>query len=361
MRSRYALVIILALASSLLPLPVSAQNAPESFAPLVKAEKASVVNISTRQVIKVQQQSPFGDPQMDEFFYRFFGGQRPPREQVRQSLGSGFVISADGFILTNNHVVDKAKDIKVAFADGRVLEAKLIGRSPEIDIALIKVEASGLPAVTLGDSDVLEVGDWVMAIGNPFGLSHTVTAGIVSAKGRVIGVGPYDNLIQTDAAINPGNSGGPLFNTKGEVVGINTLIIAKGQNLGFAVPMNMVKEVLPSIKAKGRPDMGWLGVDAQSLTPEIAEALGMPEPIGAIVRSVAKGSPAEKAGLLRGDVIVEMDGKKILDPAELPRMVAFGHIGKTVTFKVLRQGKALEIKAVVEPRPENQETGIRRQ
>ena len=360
MRSGYTLVIILALFLPLLPRPASAQNAPESFAPLVKAEKASVVNISTRQVIKVQQQSPFGDPQMDEFFYRFFGGQRPPREQVRQSLGSGFVISADGYILTNNHVVDKAKDIKVAFADGRVLEAKLIGRSPEIDIALIKVEASGLPAVKLGDSDVLEVGDWVMAIGNPFGLSHTVTAGIVSAKGRVIGVGPYDNLIQTDAAINPGNSGGPLFNTKGEVVGINTIIIATGQNLGFAVPINMVKEVLPSVKAKGRPDMGWLGVDAQSLTPEIAEALGMTEPVGAIVRSVVKGSPAEKAGLLRGDVIVEMDGKKILDPAELPRMVAFGHIGKTVTFKVLRQGKSLEVKAVVEPRPEHQETGIHR-
>ena len=358
MSSRYILVIVLALILSSLPPPAFAQKAPESFAPLVKAEKASVVNISTRQVVKVQQPSPFGDPQMDEFFYRFFGGQRPLREQVLQSLGSGFIISADGYILTNNHVVDKAKDIKVAFDDGRILEAKLIGRSPEIDIALIKVETSGLPAVTLGDSDALEVGDWVMAIGNPFGLSHTVTAGIVSAKGRVIGVGPYDNLIQTDAAINPGNSGGPLFNTKGEVVGINTVIIAAGQNLGFAVPINMVKEVLPSIKAKGRPDMGWLGVDAQSITPDIAEALGMPEPIGAIVRSVVKGSPAEKAGLLRGDVIVEMDGKKILDPAELPRMVAFGHIGKTVTFKVLRKGKALEIKAVVEPRPEHQETGF---
>ena len=353
MRSGYTLVIILALFLPLLPRPASAQNAPESFAPLVKAEKASVVNISTRQVIKVQQQSPFGDPQMDEFFYRFFGGQRPPREQVRQSLGSGFVISADGYILTNNHVVDKAKDIKVAFADGRVLEAKLIGRSPEIDIALIKVEASGLPAVTLGDSDALEVGDWVVAIGNPFGLSHTVTAGIVSAKGRVIGVGPSDDLIQTDAAINPGNSGGPLFNIRGEVVGINTVIIASGQNLGFAVPITMVKEILPSIKEKGRPDMGWLGVSAQSLTPDLAAALGVAEPIGVVVTGVVKGGPAEKAGLQRRDVIIELDGKKILDPAELPRMVAFGHIGKSVSLKVVRQGKPLTLDAVIALKPGN--------
>jgi serine protease Do len=265
---------------------------------------------------------------------------------VRQSLGSGFVISPDGYILTNNHVIDKARDIRVAFQDGKVLEAKLVGRSPEIDIALIKVEASGLPAVRFGDSDALEVGDWVMAIGNPFGLSHTVTKGIVSAKGRVIGAGPYDDLIQTDAAINPGNSGGPLFNMKGEVVGINTMILAQGQNLGFAVPVNMVQETLPSLKTKGRPDLGWLGVDAQAVTPEIAE------PLGAIVRGVIKGGPADKAGLQRGDVITELDGKKVLVAAEIPRMIAFGHIGKTVTFTVLRQGKTLEIKAVVAAMPE---------
>jgi serine protease Do len=191
-----------------------------------------------------------------------------------------------------------------------------------------------------------------MAIGNPFGLSHTVTKGIVSAKGRVIGAGPYDNLIQTDAAINPGNSGGPLFNLRGEVIGINTMILATGQNLGFAVPINMVKEILASLKERGRPQLGWLGVDAQNVTPDIAAALGMPEPIGAIIKGVVKGSPAEKSGLKRGDVIVELDGRKILDPAELPRMIAFGHIGKTVTFKVLRQGKAMEIKALVEAMPE---------
>jgi serine protease Do len=350
--SSLSIISLIAVMLSFLPVTASAAAAPESFAPLVKAQKSSVVNISTRQVIRVKQASPFGDPQMDQFFYRFFGGQQPQKEQVRQSLGSGFVISADGFILTNNHVVDKAKDIKVSFDDGRVLEAKLIGRSPEIDIALIKVEAEKLQAVTFGDSDVLEVGDWVMAIGNPFGLSQTVTKGIVSAKGRVIGAGPYDDLIQTDAAINPGNSGGPLFNTKGEVIGINTLILAAGQNLGFAVPMNMVKEVLPSLREKGRPDIGWLGVDAQNMTPEIAEALGMTDPIGAIVKSVSTGGPADKAGLLRGDVIIELDGKKILSAAELPRMIAFGHIGKTVTFKVGRQGRTIEVKVLVEKRPE---------
>ena len=341
---------------SLFVVPVSAhaQPAPESFAPLVKKETPSVVNISTRQVVKVRQQSPFGDPEMDQFFNRFFGNA-PQREQVRQSLGSGFIISTDGYILTNNHVVDKATDIKVALADGRIFEAKLIGKSPEIDIALIKIKAEGLPAVTLGDSNALEVGDWVVAIGNPFGLSQTVTAGIVSAKSRVVGIGPYDDLIQTDAAINPGNSGGPLFNTRGEVVGINTVIIASGQNLGFSVPINMVKEVLPAIKEKGRPDMGYLGVSVQPVTPDLAAALGLPEPVGALVTSVTKGGPADKAALKRGDVIVDLNGKKILDPSELPRMVAFGHIGKTVTLKVLRQGKPLELKAVVELMPEKQQ------
>jgi len=345
------LIPFLFLAFFVFPLSSNSASAPESFAPLVKKEMPAVVNISTRQVVKVQQPSPFGDPQMDEFFYRFFGG-RPPREQVRQSLGSGFIISTDGYILTNNHVVDMARDIKVALSDGRIMDAKLVGKSKEIDIALIKVEATGLPSVVLGDSDALEVGDWVLAIGNPFGLSHTVTAGIVSAKGRVIGVGPYDDLIQTDAAINPGNSGGPLFNTNGDVVGINTVIIATGQNLGFAVPISMVKEVLPSIREKGRPDMGWLGVSAQAVTPDLAAAVGLTEPIGALINGITKGSPADKAGLRRGDVIVELDGKKILDPSELPRMVAFGHIGKTVTLKVIRQGTPVDITAVVELKPE---------
>jgi serine protease Do len=354
MKRSFAFIVVALLLFLIGSSAALAQPAPESFAPLVKQLNNLVVNISTRQVVQVRQQSPFGDPQMDEFFYRFFGGQPPQREQVRQSLGSGFLISADGYILTNNHVVDKAKDIRVALSDSRVLEAKLVGTSPELDVALIKVEADGLPAASLGDSEAIEVGDWVMAIGNPFGLSHTVTKGIVSAKGRVIGAGPYDNLIQTDAAINPGNSGGPLFDLKGNVIGINTMILAQGQNLGFAVPINMVREVLADLKERGRPRLGWLGVDAQNVTPDIAAALGMPEPYGAIIKGVVKGSPAEKAGFRRGDVIVELDGRKILDPAELPRMVAFGHIGKTVVFKVLRQSQPVEIKAKIEAMPEKQ-------
>ncbi|MFA5073680.1 MAG: trypsin-like peptidase domain-containing protein [Nitrospirota bacterium] len=335
----------------LVPFITDARSPSGSIAPLVKKLMPAVVNISTKQVVKARQQSPFGDPQRDEFFYRFFGNA-PEREQVRQSLGSGFLISSDGFILTNNHVVDMATDIKVALADGRIFDAKLIGKAIELDIALIKIDAEKLPSVVLGDSEITEVGDSVIAIGNPFGLSHTVTTGIISAKGRVIGVGPYDNLIQTDAAINPGNSGGPLFNSAGEVVGINTVIIASGQNLGFAVPITMVKELLPSIKEKGKPDMGWLGVEAQPLTPDLAAALGLPEPMGALVTRVTKDGPAEKAGLKRGDVIVELDGKKILIPAELPRMVAFGHINKAVTLKVIRQSKTILLKAIIELRPD---------
>lgn len=352
MKFRSTVVVLFSvMAMALFPVLSFAKVAPASFAPLVKKHMPAVVNISTKQVVKVRRQSPFGDPRMDEFFSPFFGGA-PPRERVRQSLGSGFIISADGYILTNNHVVDRAQDIKVALADGRILEATLVGKAPEIDIALIKVKAKALPFVRMGNSDKLEVGDWVLAIGNPFGLSHTVTAGIVSAKGRVIGIGPFDDLIQTDAAINPGNSGGPLFNIAGEVVGINTVIIAKGQNLGFAVPSSMVQELLPSIKKKGRPDMGYLGVKAQALNDELAAALGLPEPIGALITAVVKGSPAAKAGLRRGDVIMELDGKKVLDPSELPRMVAFGKIGKAVTLKILRQSKSLEIKAVIALRPE---------
>jgi serine protease Do len=331
----------------------SARSGAGSLAPLVKKLMPSVVNISTKQVIKAQQQSPFGDPSRDQFFHRFYGNA-PEQDQVRQSLGSGFIISADGYILTNNHVVDKATDIKVALADGRVFDAKLVGKSPELDIALIKIEGQGFPSVSLGDSETAEVGDMVIAIGNPFGLSHTVTSGIISAKGRVIGVGPYDNLIQTDAAINPGNSGGPLFDSSGEVLGINTVIIASGQNLGFAVPISMVKELLPSIKAKGKPDMGWLGVEAQPVTPDLAAAFGLAEPMGAVITRITKGGPAEKAGLKRGDVIVELDGKKIVVPGELPRMVAFGHIGKTVKLKVLRQGQTMVLKALIEVRPEKQ-------
>ena len=239
---------------------------PLSFADLAERIKPAVVNISTTKIIKTTRQgSPFGD----EFFERFFGGDdtfrrffgNTPREFKQRSLGSGFIITRDGYIFTNNHVVEKADKIKVRLSSGKEYDAKVVGKDSKTDLALIKINASNsLPVVDLGDSDRLRVGEWVLAIGNPFGLEQTVTAGIVSAKGRVIGSGPYDNFIQTDASINPGNSGGPLFNMEGKVVGINTAIVAQGQGIGFAIPVNMAKDVMDDLKSKGKVTRGWLGI-----------------------------------------------------------------------------------------------------
>ena len=322
---------------------------PASFAGLVKQVGPSVVNISTTQLIRPQDES--NDALLEELYRRFYGGA-PKRETQRKSLGSGFVISPDGFILTNNHVVENAKDIKVKLLDGTVKEAKLIGADEKTDLALVKIDAKGLPAVKLGDSDALEVGDWVIAIGNPFGLSRTVTAGIVSAKGREIGAGPFDDFIQTDAPINPGNSGGPLFNMAGEVVGINTMINAAAQNIGFAIPVNIAKIVVRDLKESGKVVRGWLGASAQAVTPELAEAFHMKEPQGLAVTGVEKGSPAEQAGLKTGDIILEFGGKKIEHPAELPWMVASSPIGTQVPLKVLRGGSPLTLTATIAPMPE---------
>jgi len=256
------------------------------------------------------------------------------------------VISADGYILTNNHVVHEATEIKVKLADGKEYDAKVVGRDLKTDLALLKAEgASGLHALQLGDSDSLKVGNWVVAIGSPFGLEQTVTAGIVSAKGRVIGSGPYDNFIQTDASINPGNSGGPLLNTKGEVIGINTAIFSQsGGNvgIGFAIPVNMAKEIVPQLKDKGRVTRGWLGVGIQKITPELSKSFGLKDEKGALVAQVVKGGPADKGGIETGDVIVEFDGNKVSDSNELPRMVAPLSVGKTVTVKVLRGGNVVD-------------------
>ncbi len=222
-----------------------------------------------------------------------------------------FVIDREGYILTNNHVVEKASSIKVKLSDEKEYDAKIIGRDPKTDIALIKIDVNHeLPSATFGDSDKLEVGDWVVAIGNPFGLEHTVTAGIVSAKGRVIGAGPYDDFIQTDASINPGNSGGPLLNLKGEVVGINTAIVSSGQGIGFAIPINVVQDLLPQLKSKGKIARGWLGVVIQKITPEIAKSFKLKEAEGALVSDVMEDGPAEKAGIKRGDVIISYQWKE---------------------------------------------------
>jgi serine protease Do len=323
----------------------------EIFVALAEKLSPAVVNISTVQKSAKQgerplrgfrqpfrEREPFGTDPFREFFERFFG-ELPP--QARQSLGSGFIIHPQGFILTNNHVIEEADKIRVILRDEREFEARLIGRDAKTDLALLKVEAKeSLPAVPLGNSGALRIGEWVLAIGNPFGLSHTVTAGIVSAKGRIIGAGQYDDFIQTDASINPGNSGGPLFNTQGEVVGINTAIIAGGTGIGFATPINLVKELLPQLHEKGKVTRGWLGVVIQKVTPELAHSFHLQKPAGALVADVMDGSPAAKAGLLRGDVITVFDGATIHDMHELPRAVANTPVGKQVKVEALRQGKA---------------------
>jgi serine protease Do len=310
---------------------------PANFSELAEKVRPGVVNI---QVVKRVKNAGF------EFPFPFRIPENPHGGPELQGVGSGFVISADGYILTNNHVVHEATEIKVKLADGKEYDAKVVGRDLKTDLALLKAEgASGLHALQLGDSDSLKVGNWVVAVGSPFGLEQTVTAGIVSAKGRVIGSGPYDNFIQTDASINPGNSGGPLLNMEGEVVGINTAIFSQsGGNvgIGFAIPVNMAKEIAPQLKEKGHVTRGWLGVGIQKITPELAKSFGLKEEKGALVSQVVKGGPADKGGLETGDVIVEFDGKKVSDSNELPRMVASIPIGKAVSVKVLRAGSLVD-------------------
>ena len=326
--------------------------APETFADLAQKISAAVVNISTEKTVKRPQvtrrmpgmpgpgPSPFGpeDP-FREFFERFFGDM--PKEFKSRSLGSGFIFDKDGFIITNNHVIEGADKIKVKLMDGREFKATIKGRDPMTDMALIKIDSPShdLPALPLGDSNAIRVGDWVMAVGNPFGLSHTVTVGIISAKGRVIGAGPYDDFLQTDASINPGNSGGPLVNLNGEVVGINSAIVASGQGIGFAIPSSMAKSIIPQLKEKGTVVRGMLGVQIQVVTPELAKSFGLKEPMGALVAEVNPDSPAAKVGVQRGDIITEFDGTPIKEMHELPRLVANTAPGKSSTLKVLRQGK----------------------
>jgi len=335
--------------SSILP------AAPGSFSSLVKKAKSSVVNISTVKTIAGGLAHPFSfggpsgpnDP-LKDFFDRFFGDQMP-KDFKQKNLGSGFIIDKQGFILTNNHVVEKADEITVKLADGKSFLANIVGRDPKTDLALIRIESDQeLIPLPMGDSESLEVGDWVVAMGNPFGLDNTVTAGIVSAKYRHIGAGPYENFIQTDASINPGNSGGPLLNTRCEVIGINTVIFSQtggSIGIGFAIPINMAKEILEQLKT-GRVVRGWLGVMIQKITPELKAKLGLEDEQGALVADVSSGSPAEKAGIQRGDVIVSFDGKKINEMNDLPYIVASTPIGKAVPVKVVRKGREriLEVK-----------------
>ena len=328
---------------------------PHSFADLAEKVQPAVVNISTTSIVKVPgnpfsqffgpgDQGPSGD-----FFHHFFS-ENPDREMKQQSLGSGFIINRDGYIITNNHVVENAEEIKVKLSDGREYKAKVIGRDAKTDLALIKISSvfENLPVIELGDSDKMRVGDWVLAVGNPFGLEHTVTQGIISATGRVIGSGPYDDFLQTDAPINPGNSGGPLVNLKGEVIGINTAIVPGGQGIGFAIPSSLAKSVISQLKEKGKVVRGWIGVSIQTVTPDLAKSFGMKEPRGALVGDVVKEGPADKGGVKQGDIIVSFGGKKVKNANDLPRIVAETPVGKSVEVAVIRGGKEVQLTVKVE-------------
>ena len=331
--------------------PIAPRGVPGSFADLAERVSGGVVNIQTSRTMQQGQQMP---RQFEEFFHGspfedlFRQHGEPQREFKRSALGTGFVISPDGYIVTNNHVIEKVDTITVAFEDGTEFEATVAGRDPKTDIALIRVEADReLFALPLGDSDRVRPGEWVVAIGNPFGLGHTVTAGIISAKHRIIGQGSYDDFIQTDAAINFGNSGGPLINLAGEVIGVNTAINPRANTIGFAVPINMAKGILPQLRASGRVTRGWLGVVIQRITPDISEHLDLEDETGALVSRVMSDGPADEAGIEHGDVIVEFNGQDIEDWNDLPRVVASTPVGKKVKVVVLRDGKRKTIKAKI--------------
>lgn len=318
---------------------------PDSFSNVYKETKDAVVNISTTKVIKRVH------PQMDdEFFKRFFGNDfgnmvpQQPREYKSSALGSGFIIESSGLIITNNHVVDGADEIIVKLNDEHKFAAKVIGRDPLTDLALIKIDPKGvkLNTLPLGDSDKADIGDWVIAIGNPMGLEWTLTAGIISAKGRELGSGPYDNFMQTDASINPGNSGGPLINMNGQVVAINTAIIPSGQGLGFAIPVNMLKQLLPKLKT-GSVKRGWLGVSVQSIDEKLAKGFGLSDTKGALIANVTKGDPADKGGMKSGDIVTKINGKDVSDSKDLVNMIGAMSPGQSVSLDVLRDKKPVKL------------------
>lgn len=345
----------------------------KAFASIAEKDSPAVVSIKANQAITQTYSGdwPFGDsPFDDEFFQQFFGRQfrrQQPQQQQRQPQqrkiirpvqGSGFIVSKDGYILTNNHVVEDAEKITVTLLDGRELQAKLVGTDPSTEVAVIKIDANDLHSLEMADSDTLEVGEWVIAIGNPFGLSHTVTVGIVSAKGRSgLGLSTYEDFIQTDAAINPGNSGGPLINLDGKVVGINTAIVGANINIGIglAIPINMAKSVYDQLVQKGKVVRGFLGVTIQDITPDLAESFKLKDTKGAIVPDVTPDSAAAKAGLKAGDIVVAFDGQPIEKAAEFQRRVAMKKPGSEVEITVLRDGKKQTLTAKLEERPSDEQ------
>jgi serine protease Do len=343
-----------ALAAAVLSVSPAFADLPD-FKAIVKSNQASVVNISTTQQVASRgmpgmQELPKGLPPGFEEFFGPFGGHPQPGPREGHSLGSGFIISADGQILTNAHVVDGADSIVVKLADNSEKAAKVIGLDKASDVALLKIEASGLQAVKLGDSSALEVGDWVLAIGSPFGLEHTATQGIVSALGRSLPDGNYVPFIQTDVAVNPGNSGGPLFNTSGEVVGINSQIFSRSggyMGLSFAIPVNVATNVARQLAASGRVERGWLGVGIQGMSAELARSFGLDKPTGALVGQVDKNGPAIRSGLRSGDVILAFNGRPINEHSDLPPMVGETAPGTSVTLKVWRDKKTETIPVTV--------------
>jgi serine protease Do len=342
--------------------PPRAEGGRPSFAALVSQVEPAVVHLKVTSVVKTA--APEGLPDWfgeDGPFRGLPLPGRPPRGEFKQQgAGSGFIIRGDGVVLTNHHVVNGAKEITVVLSDGREFPGRVLGRDAKTDLAVVKIDGHGLPVARLGDSDTVRVGDWVVAIGNPFGLSNTVTAGIVSAKGRTI-AGPYDDFIQTDAPINPGNSGGPLFDEHGNVVGINSAIFTQGGGnigIGFAIPINMAKKLVPELEQHGHVTRGWLGVSIQKLTPELAESLGVDAARGVLVASVMPNAPAATAGLQPGDVILRYDGKPLDAHTALPPLVAATPIGTTVPVEIMRDGKTKTLEVTVTKLAEPVEIGV---
>jgi serine protease Do len=332
---------------------------PENFSVLAKDVSPAVVHIRVEKSVpggaaefRQFENHPFQkDDRFKNFFDHFFGG-RSPRDFKQNGLGTGFIIDKDGYIVTNNHVVENAEKIKVVLKDKREFDAEVVGRDPQTDLALIKIDAGGdLPTARLGSSDNLQVGEWVAAIGSPFGLEQTVTAGIVSAKGRVIGSGPYDDFIQTDASINPGNSGGPLINMQGEVVGINTAIIAGGQGIGFAIPIGLANSIIAQLKSDGEVTRGWLGITVQDLKEDLAEYYGVGGKKGVLVASVIPDDPADQAGIKPNDIITDLNGEKVTTSRELTAKSATLTVGESATVTVLRDGKQKTLSVKVGKRP----------
>jgi serine protease Do len=382
--TRLALRAGAVLLAAVLCLPVTvptiaqARPAPESFADLAEHLLPGVVNISSSQTVQSRADRPGpevplfppGSP-FEQFFRDFLDRNRPNQHGDRspqapphkmQSLGSGFIVDPTGIVVTNNHVIDGADEITVTLQDNTSLKATLIGRDERTDIAVLKVSSDKpLPALNFGDSDRSRVGDWVLAIGNPFGLGGSVTAGIVSARGRDIQQGPYDNFIQTDAAINRGNSGGPLFNLDGEVIGINTAIYSPSGGsigIGFSIPSNLAKTVVAQLRDFGRAKRGWLGVKIQQVTPDIAESMGLKEPNGALVASVEEGGPAAKAKLRGGDIILKFNGQDVKEMRVLPRVVAETAIGREVPVTLWRDGHEITLNATVGELPDDQKVAL---